>query len=119
MQVDPKAKLQAEAWLASSIAESDKAVIRSWMASDPAALNEAFYTDLEFGTGGLRGIMRLGSNGINKYTLGLATQGLANYLIHHARQNIRVAIAFDSRNQSDTNVLTGVMNEVVGQPLGG
>ena len=50
MQVDPKAKLQAEAWLASSIAESDKAVIRSWMASDPAALNEAFYTDLEFGT---------------------------------------------------------------------
>ena len=42
MQVDPKAKLQAEAWLASSIAESDKAVIRSWMASDPAALNEAF-----------------------------------------------------------------------------
>ena len=102
MQVDPKAKLQAEAWLASSIAESDKAVIRSWMASDPAALNEAFYTDLEFGTGGLRGIMRLGSNGINKYTLGLATQGLANYLIHHARQNIRVAIAFDSRNQSDT-----------------
>ena len=102
MQLDPQAKRQAETWLASSIAESDKAVIRSWMDTDPAALNEAFYTDLEFGTGGLRGIMRLGSNGINKYTLGLATQGLANYLLHHIRLHVRVAIAYDSRNQSDT-----------------
>ncbi len=102
MQFDIQAKRNAKLWLASAIAETDKEIIRTWFASDPEALNEAFYTDLEFGTGGLRGIMRLGTNGINKYTLGLATQGLANYLRRHIRHHIRVAIAYDSRNQSDS-----------------
>lgn len=102
MNVDPQAKLNAEKWLSSQISEEDKAVIRQWLAEDPAALNEAFYTDLEFGTGGLRGIMRLGSNGINKYTLGLATQGLANVIKREVHGLKKVAIAYDSRNQSDT-----------------
>ena len=105
MEFDPIALQKAEAWLAASIAESDKAIIRQWMSNDPATLNEAFYTDLEFGTGGLRGIMRLGSNGINKYTLGLATQGLANYLKASDVAIPKVAIAYDSRNQSDTLAL--------------
>lgn len=65
-------------------------------------LTDAFYRDLEFGTGGLRGIMGAGSNRVNKYTIGAATQGLANYLKNkYPNQEIRVAIAHDSRNNSD------------------
>ncbi|QEK51195.1 phospho-sugar mutase [Pedobacter aquae] len=65
-------------------------------------LTDSFYKDLEFGTGGLRGIMGLGSNRINKYTIGAATQGLANYLIKkYPGEAIKVAIAHDSRNNSD------------------
>lgn len=64
-------------------------------------LTDAFYKDLEFGTGGLRGIMGVGSNRINKYTIGMATQGLANYLLKvYGKQQISVAIAHDSRNNS-------------------
>ncbi|MCS6833588.1 MAG: phospho-sugar mutase, partial [Flammeovirgaceae bacterium] len=61
---------------------------------------EAFYKDLEFGTGGLRGIMGVGSNRMNKYTVGSATQGLANYLKQEVKGEIKVAIAHDSRNNS-------------------
>lgn len=65
-------------------------------------LTDSFYKDLEFGTGGLRGIMGPGSNRINKYTIGAATQGLANYLIKkYPGETIKVAIAHDSRNNSD------------------
>ncbi len=65
-------------------------------------LTDAFYRDLEFGTGGLRGIMGPGSNRINKYTIGVATQGLANYLKKkYPSETIKVAIAHDSRNNSD------------------
>lgn len=65
-------------------------------------LTDAFYRDLEFGTGGLRGIMGPGSNRINKYTIGVATQGLCNYLKKtHPGQQIKVAVAHDSRNNSD------------------
>jgi phosphoglucomutase len=65
-------------------------------------LTDAFYRDLEFGTGGLRGIMGAGSNRVNKYTIGAATQGLANYLKNkYPTQEIKVAIAYDSRNNSD------------------
>ncbi|KYG77026.1 phosphoglucomutase [Roseivirga ehrenbergii] len=85
-------------WLNSSIDEASKAAIRSLSAEE---LNEAFYKDLEFGTGGLRGIMGVGSNRINKYTIGMATQGLANYLIKtFPNEAIKVAIAYDSRNNS-------------------
>ncbi|MFW6222582.1 MAG: phospho-sugar mutase, partial [Bacteroidota bacterium] len=71
--------------------------------NDEKALIEAFYKDLEFGTGGLRGIMGLGSNRINKYTIGMATQGLANYLIKQfPGEPVHVAIAYDSRINSRT-----------------
>lgn len=64
-------------------------------------LTDAFYTELEFGTGGLRGIMGVGSNRINKYTIGAATQGLANYLTQcYPNEEISIAIAYDSRNNS-------------------
>ena len=93
---------KANSWLASNIDESSKAEISLMLnASDDTGLVEAFYRDLEFGTGGLRGIMGVGSNRINKYTVGMATQGLANYLIKtYPNEQIKVAIAHDSRNNS-------------------
>src|SRR5919112_903205 len=64
-------------------------------------LSDAFYRDLEFGTGGLRGVMGAGSNRMNRYTLGMATQGLCNYLLDSfPNQEIKVAVAHDSRNNS-------------------
>src|SRR5690606_12668774 len=64
-------------------------------------LLDSFYKELEFGTGGLRGIMGVGSNRMNKYTIGKATQGLANYLIKQfPNQEIKVAVSYDSRNNS-------------------
>ena len=97
--IDPAAEARAATWLSSPIDEADKEAIRHLREADPAAFNEAFYTELEFGTGGLRGLMRLGSNGINRYTVGLATQGLANYVLQ-ASATPSVAVAFDSRNQA-------------------
>ncbi|MEY4171712.1 MAG: hypothetical protein RL485_81, partial [Bacteroidota bacterium] len=63
--LDSAAVERAELWLNSPIDDADKDAIRHLREADPAAFNEAFYTELEFGTGGLRGLMRLGSNGIN------------------------------------------------------
>lgn len=69
---------------------------------DPKELEDSFYRNLEFGTGGLRGIMGVGTNRMNKYTVGMATQGLANYMIkcYKGRDDIKVAISYDSRNNS-------------------
>ncbi len=93
-------KAKAEKWLNSSISDEAKSEIRSLL-EQPDALMEAFYKNLEFGTGGLRGIMGMGSNRMNKYTIGMATQGLANYLIKQfPNEQIKVAIAHDSRNNS-------------------
>ncbi len=88
-------------WLNGAYDEDTKAAIRKLMAENPTELTDSFYQDLEFGTGGLRGIMGVGSNRMNKYTIGSATQGLANYL-KKALPNkaIKVAIAHDSRNNS-------------------
>lgn len=97
------ARASAQTWLSSSfIDEQTKAEIKNLLdAPDPKPLIDAFYKDLEFGTGGLRGIMGAGSNCMNKYTLGMATQGLCNYLKHtFPNQAIHVAIAHDSRNNS-------------------
>ncbi|MEM6764239.1 MAG: phospho-sugar mutase [Bacteroidota bacterium] len=100
--IDSSIQEKAQKWLASNIDEDAKADIRRMMESDnPEELTDAFYKDLEFGTGGLRGIMGTGSNRINKYTIGMATQGLANYLLQtFPEENIKVAIAYDSRNNS-------------------
>ena len=99
VNLDSAAVVRADLWLNSAIEEVDKAAIRRMKENDVAAFNEAFYTDLEFGTGGLRGVMRLGSNGMNRYTVGLTTQGLA-YMVCATSKNPSVAIAYDSRNQS-------------------
>lgn len=93
---------RANAWLQSSaIDESTKVEIRSMLnQQNSKLLIDSFYKDLEFGTGGLRGIMGVGSNCMNRYTVGAATQGLANYLKKSFTGNIKVAIAYDSRNNS-------------------
>ena len=93
---------KARHWLNSNIDQEAKDEIRRMLDHpDNPELEESFYKDLEFGTGGLRGIMGIGSNRMNKYTVGMATQGLANYLRStFPGQDIRVAIAYDSRNNS-------------------
>ena len=89
-----------DSWLNGSFDKDTKKEIKRMQAEDPAALSDAFYRTLEFGTGGMRGILGVGTNRMNKYTVGFATQGLANYLIKCCKQNIKVAISFDSRNFS-------------------
>lgn len=94
---------KANKWLNSQqVDQSTKAAIQSMLANeDPTELTESFYRELEFGTGGLRGIMGIGSNRMNKYTVGMATQGLANYLKKNFEgEEIKVAIAHDCRNNS-------------------
>ena len=89
-----------DSWLNGNFDKDTKNEILRMQAEDPAALSDAFYRTLEFGTGGMRGILGVGTNRMNKYTVGFATQGLANYLIKCCKQNIKVAISFDSRNFS-------------------
>ncbi len=90
-------------WLAGHYDDDTKARIRSLIEEGQTdELNDSFYKDLAFGTGGLRGLMGVGSNRMNRYTLGKATQGLANYLKKtYPEEEIRVAISHDSRNLSD------------------
>lgn len=100
--IDPSIQAKAQKWLDSNIDEDSKSEIRRMLAEEnPEELIDSFYKDLEFGTGGLRGIMGVGSNRVNKYTVGMATQGLANYLKKtYPDEQIKVAIAYDSRNNS-------------------
>lgn len=101
--IDPAVLEKANAWLGLNVDEDFKTGIRDMIASDNADnLIDSFYKDLEFGTGGLRGIMGVGSNRVNKYTLGMATQGFSNYLndAFSDLDQIKVAIAYDSRNNS-------------------
>jgi phosphoglucomutase len=93
---------KAEEWLNSPIDDDSKKAIRNMMVSNEAELVESFYRDLEFGTGGLRGIMGVGTNRVNIYTIGMATQGLCNYLLKQFshRREISVAVAHDCRNNS-------------------
>ena len=98
MDVSIRAKI--DNWLAGSYDEETKAEIRHLLETNPDELVEGFYKNLEFGTGGLRGIMGIGTNKMNKYTVGMATQGYANYLKQVFGEGISVAIAHDSRNNS-------------------
>ncbi len=92
---------KAQSWLDGNYDAETKARVKYLMENDMKELVESFYKDLEFGTGGLRGIMGVGSNRMNVYTVGAATQGLANYLKKNfAGERIRVAIGHDSRNNS-------------------
>ncbi|PTM04165.1 MAG: phosphoglucomutase [Bacteroidetes bacterium] len=95
------AKERAEAWLQGPYDEATQAETQRLIKEGGDALLDAFYQDLDFGTGGLRGIMGVGTNRVNKYTLGAATQGLANYLnAQFPNEQIKVAIAYDSRHNS-------------------
>jgi phosphoglucomutase len=93
---------KANKWLDESFDAETRKEVQRMIDNDHALLTESFYKDLEFGTGGLRGIMGVGSNRMNKYTVGMATQGLSNYLIKNfPNTKIKCAIAFDCRNNSD------------------
>ena len=94
---------KAEVWLCDDYDAATRSQVQALIdADDPTELIEAFYKDLEFGTGGLRGTMGVGSNRMNKYTVGAATQGLSNYLIKEfsTLPEIRVVIGYDCRNNS-------------------
>ena len=92
---------KAQAWLEGNYDEATKAQVKELIDNNMQELTESFYKDLEFGTGGLRGIMGVGTNRMNVYTVGTATQGLANYLKQNfAGEQVKVAVAHDSRNNS-------------------
>ena len=94
-------KERAEKWLSDSYDEETRKRVKYLIDNDPKELTESFYKDLEFGTGGLRGIMGVGTNRMNVYTVGMATQGLSNYLKKaFPDEPIRVAVGHDSRNNS-------------------
>ncbi len=101
-EVDPAIIEKAKAWLSENYDEDTRKAVKNMMDNDPSELVECFYCDIEFGTGGLRGIMGTGTNRMNKYVIGSATQGLANYLriCYGPDFEIKVAIAYDSRNNS-------------------
>ncbi len=100
--IDKHTLEKARSWLDTSYDEETREEVKKLIENNPQELIESFYRDLEFGTGGLRGIMGAGTNRMNKYTVGMATQGLANYLIKMFPDidQIKVAIAYDSRNNS-------------------
>lgn len=102
MTTDTNVLRRAQSWLEGNFDENTKLQVRDMIANNPAELTDAFYRDLEFGTGGLRGIMGAGTNRMNKYTVGMATQGLANYLkyMFPDANPVKMAISFDSRNNS-------------------
>ncbi len=94
-------KSRAESWLNAPFDQETQKEVQDLLENDSQELKESFYTDLEFGTGGMRGIMGVGTNKINKYTLGKNTQGLSNYLKRQfPDEDLRVAIAYDCRNNS-------------------
>ncbi|MFW6364610.1 MAG: phospho-sugar mutase [Bacteroidota bacterium] len=95
-------KDKAQTWLSENYDEETRKEVKHLLENDQEGLIDAFYKDLEFGTGGLRGIMGAGTNRMNIYTVGSATQGLSNYLLKkfEDKKQIKVAIAHDSRNNS-------------------
>lgn len=97
--MEAKTENKINEWLSGNYDEATKNEIRRLQKEDGAQLEDAFYKDLEFGTGGLRGIMGVGTNRMNTYTVGMATQGYANYL-KQCFKNVKVAVAHDSRNNS-------------------
>ena len=94
---------KATLWLSDTFDSETQQEIQQLITDNSDDLTDRFYKDLEFGTGGMRGMMGAGTNRINKYTLGKATQGLSNYLKEsYPNQKIKVAIAYDCRHNSDT-----------------
>jgi phosphoglucomutase len=103
MEIEKSILDKVNVWLTPVFDEDTHTSIRKMMTSSPKELEESFYKNLEFGTGGMRGVMGPGTNRINKYTLGKATQGLSDYLKRSfPGEEIKIAIAYDCRNNSDT-----------------
>ena len=98
--MDQKIQQKIDNWLAGNYGQPVKDAILQLQKDNPDELADAFYKNLEFGTGGLRGIMGVGTNRINKYTIGMATQGYANYLKQCFGGDVKVAVAHDCRNNS-------------------
>ncbi|MCX2720237.1 phospho-sugar mutase [Lentiprolixibacter aurantiacus] len=102
---------RANSWLSDFFDPEVRNEVKTLITQDEEGLKERFYRDLEFGTGGMRGVMGVGTNRINKYTLGKSTQGLSNYLKKvYAGESLKVVIAYDCRHNSDT--LARVVAEV-------
>ena len=92
---------KAKLWLSDTFDAETRKTVQHWIDTNSPELEDSFYRELEFGTGGMRGVMGVGTNRLNQYTLGQATQGLANYLHQQfPNQPIKVAIAYDVRNNS-------------------
>jgi phosphoglucomutase len=103
MEIEKSILDKANIWLTDTFDKDTHSAIEAMMTSSPKELEDSFYKNLEFGTGGMRGIMGPGTNRINKYTLGKATQGLSNYLkTSFPGEELKVAIAYDCRHNSDT-----------------
>jgi phosphomannomutase len=103
MHIEQNILDQVNEWLTPTFDQNTQTEIEALMTSDPKGLEDAFYKNLEFGTGGMRGVMGVGTNRINKYTLGKNTQGLSNYLKKcFPNEDLKVAIAYDCRKNSDT-----------------
>ncbi len=99
--MDAAIQERVNSWLNGNYDQDTKNTIKELQENNPDELADAFYRDLEFGTGGLRGLMGVGTNRVNKYTIGMATQGFANYLKKtYPGVEIKLAIAHDSRNNS-------------------
>jgi phosphoglucomutase len=99
--MDPKTQQKIDKWLNGNFDTQTKEEIQRLQSENPAELEDSFYRDLEFGTGGLRGLMGVGTNRINKYTIGMATQGFANYMKKmFPDKEVKVAIIHDCRNNS-------------------
>ncbi|MBR3286931.1 MAG: phospho-sugar mutase [Bacteroidales bacterium] len=100
--ISQEIKQKASAWLTGKFDEATRREVQDMLDNRPDELTECFYKDLEFGTGGLRGIMGVGTNRMNVYTVGMATQGLCNYLKKNfaGLPEIKVAVGHDSRNNS-------------------
>lgn len=99
--IEPQILENAKSWLTPTFDAETQKLIKELIASNPKELTESFYKNLEFGTGGMRGVMGVGSNRMNKYTIGKNSQGLSNYL-HQSFPNegLKVAIAYDCRHNS-------------------
>ena len=100
--MDPKIIERAKSWLTDLYDAETKKQVQDMLNNDPNELVESFYRNLEFGTGGLRGIMGAGTNRMNIYTVAMATQGFANYikLMHPGEKDLSIAISYDGRNNS-------------------
>lgn len=102
MELEPSTQTRIDTWLKGNFDKETKAEILKLQESDPKALRDAFYTDLAFGTGGLRGLMGVGANRMNNYTVRRATLGLARYLKKsNQKQPMKVVIGYDSRHHSE------------------